>query len=267
MALFKPVRRISSELPNIAKQDGQFLVATDTGEAFMDVSNSERIQLLGYGGGGSGDLSATQFTFVVDSDAALAAWANNTEGNDYTSVLIRPGEWSSSKEVNLTTAGTKVVVGMPESLLKFTLEYGLMYDEAPTTTDYWMWGVSADIHSSRSVVCAFSGCTNLTNCTGSGNATGSGSGFGVGFNGCTNLTNCTGTGISKYSNGFGFSGCDNITNCTATGSSGYGFSSCDNLTNCTATSIGGYGHFYYCNNLTNCTSKGSVGYAFIFAII
>ena len=49
MALFKPIRRISSELSAVEKRNGQFLIATDTGEAFVDISDSERLQLLGSG--------------------------------------------------------------------------------------------------------------------------------------------------------------------------------------------------------------------------
>ena len=45
MALFKPIRRISSELSAVEKRNGQFLIATDTGEAFVDISDSERLRL------------------------------------------------------------------------------------------------------------------------------------------------------------------------------------------------------------------------------
>ncbi|MDR2449790.1 MAG: hypothetical protein LBD52_07515 [Prevotellaceae bacterium] len=199
----------------------------------------------------------TTVTFIVDSNDALAAWANNTEGNDYSHVLIKAGTWTSSKEVNLTTAGTKVVVGQAGSSLSFTSSYGLRYNSKPTTADYWMFGVTVNI-SGSTYGYGFSNCTYLTNCSGTGtsdNATGSGSGYG--FSNCTYLTNCTGTGTgSTY--GYGFYNCTYLTNCTgsgtgtsdnATGSGyGYGFSNCTYLTNCSGTGTarssstgGGYG--------------------------
>jgi hypothetical protein len=164
------------------------------------------------------------FTYIVDSDQKLADWANNVAGNDYTAVLIRPGTWTSSTEVNLTNTGTKVVVGIPGSKLSFTSQYGLRYSSAPTTKEYSMHGVTVECAPPSGYGYGFSNCTNLTNCTGSS----SGTDYGYGFSSCTNLTNCTGTG-SGTSYGYGFSNCTNLTNCTGTGTgtgTGYGFQSC-----------------------------------------
>jgi hypothetical protein len=47
MALFKPIKNTAANIANVAKKEGQFLVATDTGEAFVDVSNTQRVQLKG----------------------------------------------------------------------------------------------------------------------------------------------------------------------------------------------------------------------------
>jgi hypothetical protein len=168
-----------------------------------------------------------QFTFVVDSNDALAAWANNTAGNDYTSVLIMPGTWTSANGVNLTTAGTKVVYGMPGSKLSLTSQYGLRYTSRPSTNDYGVEGVNVTGSNYD-----FYRCTNLTNCTGTGSN--------YGFYNCTNLTNCTGTGSN-----YGFYTCENLTNCT-----GNEFYTCLNLTNCTGT--GSNYSFYNCESLTNC---------------
>jgi hypothetical protein len=192
----------------------------------------------------------TEFTYLVDSDQKLSDWANNTktDGQDYTSVLIAPGTWTSAVQVNLTTSGTKVVVGMPGSKLSFTSQYGLRYTTTPTTTDYRMEGVTAESSNSYDSS-AIRNCTNLTNCTGSSI---------IGFSGCTNLTGCIGTGNGE-NGGFGFSTCTNLTGCIGTGTSknepyvGAGFSSCTNLRNCTGRGLGpgggpGYG-FYYCNGL------------------
>jgi hypothetical protein len=62
------------------------------------------------------DKLADQFTYLVDSDAALAAWCAATPGNDYTFVQIAQGTWSTSSGVNLTASATKKVVGMKKTV-------------------------------------------------------------------------------------------------------------------------------------------------------
>jgi hypothetical protein len=198
----------------------------------------------------------TPFAFVIDSDDALAAWANNTAGNDYTSVLIKAGTWTSNEEVNLGIAGTKVVMGMPGSLLSFTSLYGLRYDAVPTTSDYWMNGVNIEIKNGHD---GFRFCINLTNCTSTGSINYNGSS--IGFRSCKNLMNCIGNNTSHSGGGYGFYGCTNLTNCIGVGSSGpsamgIGFSTCTNLINCTGTGThtttnNSYG-FYNCRMMLFC---------------
>jgi hypothetical protein len=205
---------------------------------------------------------ASAFTFVVDSNEALAAWANNTEGNDYSHVLIKAGTWTSDKEVNLTTAGTKVVVGQAGNLLSFTSAYGLKYDGVPSSAAYWMEGVNVNVTATSGN--GFYNCTNLTNCSGTGIGTSSN-----GFSNCTNLTNCTGNGRdgNLTAGGVGFYYCTNLANCTGSGSTtgsggssyGVGFANCTSLANCTGTASGTgtcFG-FYNCTSLTNCTGTAS----------
>ena len=209
-----------------------------------------------------------QFTYVVDSDEALADWANNVEGNDYTSVLIRKGTWTSAVGVNLTTAGTKVVVGEADSKLVFNnVEKGLYYTDIPQSPEYYMTGVTVatSTGSGYGSGTGFYNCSSLTNCKGTGTSEDDEGGAGIGFYNCSNLTNCDGTGIGD---GAGFYRCSNLTNCKGTGTgpgygSGTGFYSCYNLTNCDgigtseSTNIGyGYG-FYSCSNLTNCKGTGT----------
>lgn len=220
---------------------------------------------------GDSDKIDTTFTYEVDSDKKLIDWANNKSGNDYSAVLIRKGTWTSAVGVNLTAAGTKVVVGEAGSKLVFNeVERGLFYDDVPTTSDYWMRDVTVRCTGTyygtgNGDGIGFRNCTNLTNCTGNGNGTGTHAGYGYGFRECTNLTNCkgTGNGTGPHGSGYGFYKCTNLTNCTGTGnsfSSGYGFHSCTNLTNCNGAGNGtanGYGRgFHKCNNLTNCTGTG-----------
>ena len=176
-------------------------------------------------GAGGGDTSSTasnceQFTFVVDSNEKLTSWVNNYKSSCqyYTSVLIRKGEWTSTTGVNLTTAGTKVVVGEPGSKLAFNdANKGLYYETPPNKPEYYMLGVTVE---GTSTSYGFNSCANLTNCTGTG------------FYLCANLTNCTGTGIS-----YGFNSCANLTNRTGTGTgadNGYGFKLCNNVIGCKA---------------------------------
>jgi hypothetical protein len=231
--------------------------------------------------GEQGESGVPQFTYIVDSDAALAAWATAAPGNDYSSVLIKPGDWRSDVGVDLTAASTRVVVGMPDSLLTFTSEHGLKYDEIPSSNEHRMEGVNVDCLSTTGSVCGLRCCVNLTSChvtaTSATGATGfdqcenllrcmgvgnGGSNSGFGFFQCANITECHGVGTG---NGFSFHACENLMSCTgaATANSdtrtGYTFHGCNNLISCTCTGTGTGHGFHDCKNLTSCTCTG-VGY-------
>jgi hypothetical protein len=204
------------------------------------------------------------FTYLVDSNAALAAWANNTAGNDYTSVLIAPGTWTSSVEVNLTAAGTKVVAGMPGSKLAFTSQYGLRYTTSPTGNDYRMEGVTVEVNLTAASY-AFYQCTNLTNCTGTASSSAS---HAYTFYKCDNMTNCIGTAHTSVNStaSIAFYSCNKLTNCAGTATAHSGnvsvFGNCTRLTNCTASATttyeGGNSHgFDHCSYLTNCTATST----------
>jgi hypothetical protein len=226
--------------------------------------NNEKPDALGNIIVAAGESELPDFTYMVDSDEALANWANNVASHDYTKVLIKQGAWSSGKEVNLTAAGTKVVVGQPGSLLSFTSVNGLVYTSLPATNDYRMTGVNVSVDNYGS---AFQYCINLTNCSGSGQMV---------FAYCTNLINCT-SYIRAYSenNHYGFFYCKKLANCYSSDSNNgyYYYHYCDDLVNCTGS---GKCYFYYCtnllncsginftrcNNLTNCTCNGDIGFSF-----
>jgi hypothetical protein len=223
--------------------------------------------------GGSGG-GITQFTYLVDSDQALADWANNVAGNDYSSVLIAPGTWSSSVEVNLSASGTKVVVGVLGSLLSFPTSSGLRYvAESP---ECFMRGVSVDTS-----VIGFYFCNNLIHCR----VVGADSGFvscdnlvncyavnaKVAFYDCDNLVNCSSfhpnSGGSEDSDYVGFHACSHLSNCVGNGkgSSGSfsgGFKSCSDLVNCVGSantngSSSNSAAFIECNRLSNCRGSGT----------
>ena len=90
--------------------------ATAAAPAFIDLDASDI---------GSGILpverGGTGATFIIDSDAKLQTWANNTAGNDYSRILIKKGgesgrdHWllntSSAIAIDISTGRTKSVIG------------------------------------------------------------------------------------------------------------------------------------------------------------
>lgn len=172
-------------------------------------------------------LYAPNFTFVIDSNAALAAWANATAGNDYTSVLIKKGEWSlsvtsSAIVINLTTAGTKVVVGEAGSKLILSgavtgNKYGLNYSTRTYAPDCWMHNVNVTMTGGASNNRAYSGCGHLTNCTG----TVTGGTTTALFYNCDFLEYCEGTASGGSSSNYVFQGCYGVRYCRGSAISSY----------------------------------------------
>ena len=65
MATFKPIKKAKAGVLTTPIQEGQFLCATDTGEMWLDVSNSERIQCGGNpSNSGTGNGGLTHFIDV-----------------------------------------------------------------------------------------------------------------------------------------------------------------------------------------------------------
>lgn len=222
-------------------------------------------------------------TYVVDSDDALEAWANNTSGNDYTSVLIKTGTWTSANPVNLTTTGTKVVVGETGSVLSFTSSYAIRYTTLPDDPEYWMDNVTISLSDDSNVIYGFMFCNNMRNCkaTVANSATSSVTAYGfyecknikdsssivtgdtsnnAGFMDCENCINCIGTSTSDSESASGFSNSTNLINCEGTGTCtddglSYGFYSCKRVRGCdgigTSVNDNGYG-FYICRTTSNC---------------
>jgi hypothetical protein len=221
------------------------------------------------------------YTFIIDSNEKLAAWAGNVAGNDYSIVLVKSGTWSSSVEVNLTTTGTKIVVGQPGSLLAFSSEYGLKYDALPSE-DYMMKDVNVKVY--RSVTSpsvfyfytyAFHKCINLSNCkvdiyaylknTSGGTAVSRV----YGFNECKNLQKCyvkaSADGITSSGTALHYEVCYYFNNCINLFFCGISdrpvrsstiFSNCSNLTGCSIETDDYYDltGFSNCTCLVNCTA-------------
>lgn len=210
-------------------------------------------------------------TFVVDSDAALSAWASNTAGNDYTHVLIRPGTFSCKLTINLVNTGTKTVIGMGGSrIVNSSSRVGI---QGNNSDDCKLMGVNME--SSGAPAIAFHSCSHLIGCTGRVTCYGSDN-YGTFYN-CQYLTNCIGYCVAQYTYASAFYKCQYLTNCYAntnalTKNYSYAFKDCNYLVNCNsdAKSVGAAMGFHSCLYLTNCrgnangqsnyTSFGSAGF-------
>lgn len=194
------------------------------------------------------------FTYVVDSDAALKAWSNNTAGNDYTSVLIRKGEWtlnfttqtaSNLYAINLTTTGTKVIVGEVGSRIviqrtapatsNYRRLYSLYYSSTPTSDDYFIHNLTL-------------GCTLTTTISGSSQWAAC-----YGLDNCRNVSNCkvvaTVNELSAAAgNCYAISNCINVHqslatsvgNATSLAGTVYGIGGCVGVEECTANAMSNY---------------------------
>lgn len=242
---------------SVSKVTGLHKVATSG--SYNDLTDKPNIP----SGGGSEFVP----TFIVDSDAKLAQWANNDSACDFTKVLIKKGTWKSNIKVyfrtyngrklfcgiNLSETKTKVVVGELGSKLYFSVDEtsstpidGLGYEygdyRTETDKDYFMYGVTVQSHGSNAYTdtptYCFSGCCNLYNCVGI-----SENGYeGSAYSSCYNLQDCYGE-ISALNNARAFGFCDNLLRCvghsTVTradrkwlGGSSVGFRDCEYITNC-----------------------------------
>jgi|GEM_PF-3281147 len=224
-------------------------------------------------------------TFVIDSNAALAAWASNAAGNDYSRILIKAGTWtlnySASGGTNLnplavidiSNGRTISVAGESGSIIRLnstitaaTRFCGIRGNPSDTTTLFLNVRVeinrgNASQNFAGSAI-AFCDCNNLIGCTGMGARLAPSlpeNNYGGGFLRCNNLIGCTGTsttGIGAEPGG-AFVLCDNLTSCTGTNTTGNGgggvFLQCKYLSGCRGNnrSIAG-GAFSLCDNLTNC---------------
>lgn len=217
----------------------------------------------------------SEFTFIVDSDAAAAAWRSNAAGNDYTAVCVKRGEWNTGGVISLANIGTKYIYGESGSVLKSTGS-GIINGG----NNCVIVGVTVNTNSSY----GFLSTNNLFNCKVTGSAL-------SGFESCENIFNCDADakthafykcknvksckGIvqstlssassfydcylisSSYAAGrIGFDACEVITDCW-TECTYMGYRSCKSLSNCVAVIVSAgvlAAGFSNCNNLMCCTS-------------
>ncbi len=165
-------------------------------------------------------LPSVSFTYVVDTDKKLEDWANNVEGNDYTSVLIRGQQSISNLGINLTTTGTKVIVGETGSKIISTNDsskYLFQYDNVPTTPDYFIFNLNVQMTcpGTGSVSVIWYRCSNLKNCIGELTQ----SRYGRIFGDCTNIEDCLVVDCVGSGSGYGFQNCYSVRYCKVLASS------------------------------------------------
>jgi hypothetical protein len=231
-------------------------------------------------------------TFIVDSNDALAAWATNAAGNNYSRVLIKSGTWtyndpatttggtSSSPlaAINLATTSTLSVVGEAGSRLVIkrtatgTTHYAGIRGRGTTQNiDYYLENVYLTVELKSTTPgegysYGFCNCVNLIKCHGYANGASNTKGYDYAFHNCKYLSSCYGYGSSNGS-GCGFYSCDYISSCYGTGygpsNNGYGFYNCKYLSSCYGRGesyAGGCG-FYSCKSLNGCDGYGTVAVA------
>jgi len=249
-----------------------------SGVATLGPSGKVLLSQLPDNTGDGGNINAMSFTFVIDSDQALADWANDEPGNDYSRVLIKAGTWTLNTAlsggddedpvavIDISDGRTKSVVG--ESGSKIVIVNAISGSDSavaaikgPVTgsypnlecpgADYFFRNVNVEMNYTANYTeedilfyspIIFYRCANMEACKGGG-ATFDIS-CGAAFFFCLNTTNCD----SDIEGGCGFVLCVNTIN--AVSDSPTDFYLCDNLINCKGN--GPAINFGACNNLINC---------------
>jgi len=224
----------------------------------------------------------SQFTFIVDSDDALAAWADNAPGNDYSRVLIKAGTWTLSRDLaNGTEANPRAFIDISNGrTLSVTGEAGGRIELVhPRTSAAHTTGILGNVRrrwntldtpgpgyffQNVEIITRISGqgnscfrdCFHLFSCTGLLETSGTGVDC-AGFMNCSNLSDCVGASSGQGStHNSGFRGCSALSACsgTATGSNGSGFRECSDLCRCFGTAAGAMSNtgFRECSNLHGC---------------
>ncbi|MCL2138485.1 MAG: hypothetical protein FWH41_03020 [Treponema sp.] len=220
-------------------------------------------------------LSKENFTFIIDSDEKLAAWAKDLPGYNYMHVLIKTGSWTYDMgileggslsdpftAIDISNGRTKSVTGEAGSKIIINYEapyYSWAYccgikgsgdisypSSSDIKKDYFFNNVNIEVNGGQggSSIGLYL-CRNLYACTGIVN----GSGEIIGIYVCSNLINCIGTADGtkgETESGYipcGIQSCYNLINCIGEAFNGqggyrcYGFCECRNLTNCKGAAV------------------------------
>lgn len=196
------------------------------------------------------------YTFIVDSDEALLTWGNNIPGNDYTSVLIKKGEYNLPiKEINLENIGTKYIFGEYGSVLK--LQDISNPSDSIFNNGYNCYFYNLKILSNVTgdyIINVFNNCKNIYNCEVLGIFPSNDRRSSCIFYNCENIQNC----IASCGGSHAYYGCKDICNCITDW-----IQSCENISSCKLKKITiPYGEsnlsggLYSCKNIINVTIEG-----------
>jgi len=253
-------------------------VATPQAAGAMSTEDKRRLDAV--------DLRANKYTFIIDSNAALAAWANNTAGNDYSRILIKAGTWTLNTTLTGGTASNPIaaidisnrrtmsVVGEVGSVIVINRQVagpvhvagirGEVAGAAPNLTGpsglQFFDNITIEMGPAINRQ-GFNRCANLKDCRVTFSTAGSSSDSSLAFTDCTNLIGCAGTDRAAGHTNNMFVNCTNLVNCIGTG--GTGFANCTNLTNCIGTGNDAGHGFNICRHVVSCIgSAGGTGAGF-----
>ena len=220
------------------------------------------------------------FTYIVDSSPSLMNWINNNTDYDYTSVLIRRGEYTVYNcNINLDTTGTKCIVGEEGAVIYVrdinaaTMANSGFFERTSEPNDtqriqecYYNLTVNityaVNSHADSAFV-AFKNLTNLYNCNAYITGVNSNSSLikTTGFIQCHYLNNCICYASNGYSSNTAFYLCYYLSGCSAVapGNRAWGFEGCHYIDNSFATvtpnNSNGSAGFRTCFQVNNCLTK------------
>lgn len=262
---YRKIADIGASAQNVIYYDSE-TVTTNVQDKIEDVetslhkneedllSLSDRVSIL---------ENKTDYTFVVNSDDDLEAWAENKEGNDYTYVYVNNNNnnieygFYCPQIIDLGATKTKIVSGAPGARITFVIG---------DTGNGYIRGHGGLERINNLIVnigymspCGFLNCNNLINCkVTSGYINDStvkkeSSSDNSGFKECNNLINCKAYGCKV-----GYESCSNILNCFAE-ICYTGYSKCNMLNKCNIERFHHDGSGYvYCQELIQCSASGNI---------
>ena len=221
------------------------------------------------------------FTYIVDSVSSLMDWINNNTDYDYTSVLIRRGEYTVYNcKINLDTTGTKCIVGEEGAVI-----YVRDVNAATMPTDSGFFERTAEPNDTQRIqecyynltvrityavnshadypFSAFKNLTNMYNCNAYITGVNSNSSYvkTTGFTQCSYLNNCFCYVSNGYSYNTAFYHCYYLDGCSAVaqGNRAWGFEGCHYINNsfatCTPNNSNGSAGFRTCSQVNNCLTR------------
>jgi len=215
-----------------------------------------------------------EFTFVVRTVSDLLAWANETPGNNYTSVLIKKGTYNVSFTninngifINIYATRTKLIVGEEGSEITINISSGyeckVIFNNHSGSWPLHCENVNITTFY-ESTTTIFEGLSSANRCKAFIEEANNGTSRG--FSLCKKLNNCEAyVNVPAYGgsgDAYAFANCEDLLNCIGNAEPyGYpfiGFEECDRLSNCLCEV--GFAGFHNCR--TGLMNRDKTGYGF-----